>query len=79
MGLPGPLAYRSILAGNLPMEVPDFRDKVQRERFRGDNACTNPAIAGDHALPLCSHGSPEIPDSVYEEVRREWQGRSRPS
>lgn len=71
MGLSGILAYRSILNGNMPMEVPDFRNKEIREKYRNDNACTNRNIAsGKDLLPLCSFGSPDISDSVYEEVRR---------
>jgi len=77
MGLPGILAYRSILAGNAPMDVPDFRDKAQRERYRADKACTNPAIAGAGVLPRCSFAAPDIPDSVYDDVRRVWLSRSR--
>ena len=72
MGLPGILAHRSICSGNTPVEVPDFRNKEVREVYRGDNWCTNPRVAGDNLAPLCSFGSPELPDSVYERVRRMW-------
>lgn len=75
MGLPGILAYRSICNGNIPMEVPDFRDKDIREQYRNDNWCTNPNIAGDDLAPLCSFGSPDIPDEVYEKVRRMWEDK----
>lgn len=72
MGLPGILAYRSICNGNIPIEVPDFRDKSIREKYRNDNWCTDPEIAGDNLAPYCSFGSPEIPDSVYDRVREIW-------
>ena len=72
MSLPGILGHRSVLSGNLPMTVPDFRDPAAREPFRNDVACTNPAVAGDQVLPRCSFGVPEIPDSVYDSVREEW-------
>ena len=54
MGLPGILAYKSICKGNVPILVPDFRDKVVRENYRFDNWCTNPEIAGDNLAPISS-------------------------
>lgn len=78
MGLPGIFAYRSIINGNIPIEIPDFRDKEIREKYRYDSWCTNPEIILDsHSLaPLCSFGSTNIPDSVYDKVREEWKKRS---
>lgn len=73
MGLPGILAYRSILNGNIPIEVPDLRNVNRREIYRNDNWCTNSKIAGDNVPPLCSFESPEIPDSTYEKVRKMWE------
>ncbi len=73
MFLPGLFAYRSILAGGVPMDVPDLRDPAQREKWRGDVACTVPGAAGDQLLPTCSLGTPDIPDSVYEAVARKWE------
>lgn len=73
MGMPGILAYKSICSGNLPMEVPDFRNKAIREKYRNDTWCTNPAVAGEKLAPMCSFGSPDIPDSTYEEVRKRWE------
>lgn len=75
MGLPGLLAYRSILNGNTPVEVPDFRDKEIREQFRYDHLSANPKASATDRLPLCSFGSPEVPDSVYEKVKNVWQSR----
>ena len=73
MGLPGILAYRSICSGNVPVEVPDFRDKAARENYRNDNWCTRPEIAGDNPAPLHSFGKVDIPDSVYGQVKRIWE------
>jgi len=75
MWLPGIFAYRSILAGNIPMSIPDFRDPVQREQWRNDTACTDPTEAGDMLLPTFSKGTPEIDDEVYELMRRRWEGK----
>jgi predicted dehydrogenase len=70
MSVPGILAYKSILAGNAPFEVPDFRKKFIRERYRGDNFTVDPKIAGANAAPSCSFGVPKIPKSVYAHQRR---------
>ena len=72
MGICGILAYRSVLAGNISIDVPDLRDKAQRDKYRNDNACTNPAVAGDQLLPRSSFGEPDIPDDVYDNVRQLW-------
>lgn len=73
MGICGLLAYRSVLAGNISIDIPDLRDRSQRDKFRNDNACTNPSVAGDQLLPISSYGEPEIPDEVYTKVRELWQ------
>jgi predicted dehydrogenase len=73
MGVPGILAFRSICGGNIPMEVPDFKDVLAREKYRHDNWCTNPDVAGDNLAPFNSFGTPNIPDGVYEKVREEWK------
>ena len=72
MCLPGIFAYRSILAGGIPVDIPDLRDRQQREKYRGDNACTDPRVAGDQLLPTFSRGTPEIPQEVYDRVREAW-------
>lgn len=69
MGLPGLLAFRSIVNGSTPFTVPDFRNKEEREKYRYDYTCTDPKIAsGDQLLPPCKDGNVDIPDEVYERV-----------
>jgi hypothetical protein len=75
MGLPGLLAYRSILNGNTPLEVPDFRKPEVRELYRKDNKSTNPNAAPEDKLPICSYGEKDIPDSTYDKVRETWKSR----
>jgi len=75
MGICGILAYRSVLAGNISIDVPDLRDKAQRDAFRNDNASTNPAIShGDELLPVVS--DPKYYDMIdkekYEAHRQAW-------
>ncbi|NLX79318.1 MAG: Gfo/Idh/MocA family oxidoreductase [Clostridiales bacterium] len=72
MGICGILAYRSVLNGNIPIDVPNLRLKEERDKYRNDNACTNPEIAGDDLLPISSFGTPEFPDEVYDKVRQLW-------
>ena len=75
MGICGLLAYRSALNGNTPVRVPDLRDPAQRDAYRNDHACTTPEVAGDQLLPVTSHPEAleEIPDEVYDRVRRLWE------
>lgn len=73
MGLCGIMAWRSVLAGNVPMEIPDLRDPAARDKWRHDNACCTESVAGDALLPKSSYPIPEIPDETYEEVRKQWQ------
>ena len=75
MGLPGLLAYRSILDGNIPLEVPDFRKPEVRELYRNDRKTTSPEAAQEDILPICSYGEKDIPDSTYEKVRKTWKSR----
>ena len=72
MALPGLMAYRSILSGNVPVEVPDLRDPAVRDRYRGDAYCTTNPDAGEYLLPTCSRGTPDIPAGVYAAVKQKW-------
>ena len=75
MFLPGLFAFRSILADSKPVAIPDLRDPAEREKWRNDVACTDPAVAGDNLLPTAKGGTPDVPDEVYERVRKEWESR----
>lgn len=72
MGMCGILAYRSVLNGGAPVEVPNMRDKAVREQYRNDVACSDPEVAGDQLIPFYSKGNPEIDDSVFEEMKKKW-------
>lgn len=73
MFLPGMFAYRSILNGGIPMQIPNLRDKAVREAWRNDIACTDPKVAKDMLWPTFSKGTPEIDQGVYDHVRKLWQ------
>lgn len=72
MFLPGLFAYRSVLNGGIPMEIPNLRDKKIRQRYRKDIVCVDPNIAGDMLVPSFSKGDLEIDDKVYEFMRDKW-------
>lgn len=68
MFLPGVFAYRSVLSGGIPMEIPNFRNKEEREKYRNDVACNDPKVAGDQLQPSYSKGTVEIPMEIYENM-----------
>ena len=72
MFLPGMFAYRSVLSGNVPVEIPDLRKKEVRDLYRNDTACSDPTVAGDQLLPTFSKGTPQIEPAVYDRVRKLW-------
>lgn len=71
MWMCGFFGYISVLSGGIPMDIPDLHNPDVREKFRNDNRCTDPNVAGDQLLPSNSKGNPDIPDAVYEAKRRE--------
>ena len=75
MFLPGLWAYRSILAGGIPMDIPNLRNMDEREKWRNDTLCTDKNAAGDMYVPAFSKGELDIPDEVYENMRRKWEER----
>lgn len=72
MSLPGIFAYRSILQGGIPMQIPNLRNKQERDAWRNDTACSDPKVAGDMLLPVYSKGNPEIPAEVYTRMRQKY-------
>jgi hypothetical protein len=76
MTLPGTLGYKSVMNNNQSYEIPDFRNKDIREKYRNDHYCVDPKYnEGGEPRPSSSFGNPDIPDSVYQEVRERWLNR----
>ncbi len=73
MCIPGILAYKSIVNGNIPMDIPNLRNKEERDAYRNDTFCTYKEAAGDQWVTNNIHGLDDIPDEIYEEVKRKWQ------
>ena len=70
MGIPGLLALRSLLNGNIPYDIPNFRNKEEREPWRHDHACCTESVAGDQLLPASSYPLGNIPnDEVYARMK----------
>lgn len=72
MGICGILAWKSVLSGNIPIDVPDLRKPEVRDLYRNDNACADPAVAGDQLMPSVSHPLLDIPESVYDHLKELW-------
>ena len=71
--LPGYFAYLSILNGNIPMDIPNLRNKEERDTWRNYTGCTDPKHAGEMLWPTCSKGTLDIPDKVYENQRKRFE------
>lgn len=73
MGLAGMFAYRSVLNGGIPMEMPNLRDVSQRDKWRNDTMCTDPKVAGNMLIPSFSLGNPNIAQEVYDRMRLKYE------
>ena len=72
MTLPRLLGYRSIVEGNIPIDIPDFRNKQIREKYRTDRWCCDPKLARKGQLKYgWSGGEVKVPDSVYRKQQKE--------
>ena len=75
MFLPGMFAYRSVLNGGIPEDIPDLRIKSVRDKYRHDTACTDPEIAGDKYIPSYSKCDIHVDEAIYEGIRNKWLGK----
>ena len=73
MFLPGLLAYKSVLKGGVPVEVPNLRLKSERDKYREDTFCTDKKAGKDMYVPPFSKGEAEIPDEIYKLMYKKWQ------
>ena len=65
MCLCGIFAYRSILKGGIPMEIPNLRDKAEREKWRNDELSVFAPEGSPNKIPSNSQGITSMPDEVY--------------
>lgn len=73
MGLCGLFAYRSILNGGKPEDIPDFRHPLAREAYRYDTTCTDRNKARDLYVPSYSRGVPVVPRQTYDRIAELWE------
>ena len=76
MCIPGILGFRSIMNKNVGIDIPNLRNKEERDAFRNDTFCTFPEVGGDQYVPcniMQANKDEVIEDAVYDEVRRKWQ------
>jgi hypothetical protein len=66
MAMVGHFAYRSILAGGVPMEIPNLKNVEERNKWRNDVACCYYEVAGKDVWPTRKGGTPKISKEVYE-------------
>jgi hypothetical protein len=66
----GVFAYRSILAGGIPMEVPNFREKEVREKYRNDRKSVFADKDSADYIPPNNQGITEFADEVYERQKQ---------
>ena len=52
----GHFGFLSALSGGAALDIPDFRDKSVREKYREDTSCPDPKKAGEMLLPSNTHG-----------------------
>ncbi|MBO5858151.1 MAG: GNAT family N-acetyltransferase [Clostridia bacterium] len=73
MFMPGMFAYRSVLQGGIPLDVPDLRKPEEREKWRNDTECTVAKVAGDMLVPSYSKGNPDVPAEIYEGIKTKFE------
>ncbi len=73
MGICGILAWRSCLKGNVPIDIPDLSKPEERDKWRYDNACTTPEVAGEQLLPQTTGAIKDVSDVVYDRIRALWE------
>jgi len=52
----------------------NLRNKSERDAFRNDHACTNPAAGGEQLLLVSpNYDITKIPDKEFERIRKLWE------
>ena len=65
----GHFAHISSINGGIPVEIPDFRDRSVREKYRGDTASVFRSDNDFAENPVSRYPTPAYPDSLYEAQR----------
>lgn len=65
----GLLGWRSVLNGNTPVAIPNFRNPEEREPYRNDHACVTPEVAGDQLLPETTVKHPQVTEETFQKAK----------
>lgn len=68
----GHFAHISSLRGGAPVEIPDFRDRSVRDRYRNDDASVMRPDNDFSVNPPSCHPTPAYPDSLYRKLRQDY-------
>ena len=77
MFLPGLMAYKSIISGNNSIEIPDFRKKEDRDKYRNDTFCSDKNVGKNMYVYPYSSGEIKIDNSIYDKVKKMYQERNK--
>ncbi|MBQ1942210.1 MAG: Gfo/Idh/MocA family oxidoreductase [Clostridia bacterium] len=73
MYFPGHFAHLSFLEGGKPMDIPNFRNKEEREPYRNDNRSCDPKVSkGEDFLAPNREGVIDYPQELYDKIRDEY-------
>ncbi len=67
----GYFGFLSAFDGGKEKEIPDFRDKSVREKYRGDTTCCTPKKAGKSVQPSNTQGGMDCPAEAYENMKKQ--------
>jgi hypothetical protein len=74
MGICGIYAHRSALNGNIPIDIPNFRNKEERDAHRNDRKTTFPDVEGGELIPVAATKIARHPDEKYfEYTKKLWE------
>ncbi len=69
----GHFGFLSALNKGVVTEIPDFRDRTVRERYRDDIRCCTPAKGKEQTLPSNAQGGMNTTDEAYERMKKQME------
>ena len=77
MWMPGFFGYLSAIEGGITFDIPNLRNKEERDLYRNDFRCTEKKFAGDQLLPSYSKGNPQVDPKIYELCKEKWENSTK--
>ena len=75
MSIVGVQAWRSALADSAPFDVPDFRQKSTRRKYRDDHWSPDPARKGKGQPPSSIRGRIKLTDQALRLANKVWKSK----